>query len=76
MAAVRRAAGHDAAGLPAWSSGNAVQALVDGRRYLPALAEALTYDPDGRLLGMRLRRRVLTAASVPLERGVRADRGG
>ncbi|MGY2005086.1 phospholipase D-like domain-containing protein [Blastococcus sp. SYSU DS1024] len=33
--------GNGAAGLPAWREGNAVRALVDGRSYLPVLAEAL-----------------------------------
>ncbi|CCH88484.1 Phospholipase D/Transphosphatidylase (fragment) [Modestobacter italicus] len=33
--------GNDAAGLPVWSEGNDVQALVDGRSYLPVLADAL-----------------------------------
>ena len=33
--------GNEHAGLPAWREGNAVRALVDGRSYLPVLAEAV-----------------------------------
>jgi phosphatidylserine/phosphatidylglycerophosphate/cardiolipin synthase-like enzyme len=33
--------GNDSSGLPAWSEGNAVQALIDGRSYLSSLATVL-----------------------------------
>jgi phosphatidylserine/phosphatidylglycerophosphate/cardiolipin synthase-like enzyme len=39
LSAVQR--GNAASGLPAWTEGNAVHALVDGRSYLSVLAEAL-----------------------------------
>jgi phosphatidylserine/phosphatidylglycerophosphate/cardiolipin synthase-like enzyme len=39
--------GNAAAGVPAWSEGNDVRALVDGRSYLPALATALATAGEG-----------------------------
>ena len=43
--------GNDAAGVPVWSGGNDVRALVDGRAYLPALAQALAgAGPDDAVL--------------------------
>ena len=39
--------GNDASGVPAWSEGNDVRALVDGRSYLPALAAALAGASEG-----------------------------
>src|SRR3712207_9429250 len=39
--------GNEHAGLPAWREGNAVRALVDGRSYLPVLAEALARTGQG-----------------------------
>jgi phosphatidylserine/phosphatidylglycerophosphate/cardiolipin synthase-like enzyme len=39
--------GNPAAGLPAWRSGNAAGALVDGRSYLPVLARTLAGVAEG-----------------------------
>ncbi|WNV75225.1 phospholipase D family protein [Geodermatophilus sp. DSM 44513] len=39
--------GNDAFGMSAWSEGNVVQALVHGRSYLPALAQAVAQAGSG-----------------------------